>query len=829
MADEQVQEENAADRAVGEDAASWRSWGNLWQIPTIVLSTVLIIAGLNFGRGQTSKNDFDGAMDQVEVLIESQRFTLARQQLQDVIEPYLDEASQAQQARFHAIVADWIYFAQTDQRQLLRENNDRINGQYARAVELGLTMSPARIERWAETLIMLGNLDHARDRLAYLDAMAIASDGSEDIRIRRNRVFRLLIEHSLATPGISEDEMLEMLADYQKDERLQLADQAWAIAQKAAMRLEAGRTRLAVDHLIVDMRRLELQSGTSGSVEFGPLYTLLGRGYYDLGEYEIADTQLTYALRLLGAQEPAQGDALVLLGKLAFINDDYETAYENYDRVEREFVGTRSYLLGLLGRAEVRSVLGDHDGSKEDYLRLRNQLALVPPRNDINAERISESLRDRHDAALASRRLGLALSYMQVAEKFFKPHNMPSSIQVRIASTSRALGEQDLESLRSQVVRDEAIDPDLRRGTNTHFKRAGDYYIRFARQMAMRPENDEEWAEALWQGADAYDLGGWHDLAIQHFNEYTGARPTDDPRMPEVLYRMAQSYHAQLEFKVAGETYEQVIANHPRSRFASSSYVPLSRCLVQLERFSEAEEHLIQVISGQRFLDPEAQDFRNALMELGSLYHTTEEFPKAIDRLSEALTRYPGDPRENEILFLLGDSYRGQAMNMSNLLKAQTRIAPSERNRLENNRRIFFQDAVDLFTQICDTFEQVDMLKLHPFEQGILRQAYFYRADCAFFLEDYERAIRLYDYAARRYSTHHSSMYALIQIVNSYDQLGSVEQAQVAHRRALVRLEQLPPATFDSPESLMDRQAWERWLENSPVAVGKTASALPVQ
>ena len=74
-----------------------------------------------------------------------------------------------------------------------------------------------------------------------------------------------------------------------------------------------------------------------------------------------------------------------------------------------------------------------------------------------------------------------------------------------------------------------------------------------------------------------------------------------------------------------------------------------------------------------------------------------------------------------------------------------------------------------------------------------------------------------YDQIAGRFPKHHSSMTALIQIVNCYHRLGDFDRARTAHRRALVRLRELPDEAFNAPDALLDRAAWERWLENMPL------------
>jgi tetratricopeptide (TPR) repeat protein len=103
-----------------------------------------------------------------------------------------------------------------------------------------------------------------------------------------------------------------------------------------------------------------------------------------------------------------------------------------------------------------------------------------------------------------------------------------------------------------------------------------------------------------------------------------------------------------------------------------------------------------------------------------------------------------------------------------------------------------------------------------------------YRADCAYELDRYEAAAALYDQAARRFGDHHSSMHALVQIINCYERLGDTRAADIAHRNALLRLQQLPDEAFSDPDVLMDRGAWEQWLRARPVGLAQgEVPALP--
>ena len=120
-----------------EDSAAdggWAAWRNLWQVPTILASIRLITAAVMVARDKAPAQDWDGALDQVRELIGDRDLDAARDRLVGVLEPNLDAATAMQQARFHAIAADWIGVSQELRDASVPENNRRIDEQYRLAV-----------------------------------------------------------------------------------------------------------------------------------------------------------------------------------------------------------------------------------------------------------------------------------------------------------------------------------------------------------------------------------------------------------------------------------------------------------------------------------------------------------------------------------------------------------------------------------------------------------------------------------------------------------------------------------------------------------------------
>ena len=504
----------------------------------------------------------------------------------------------------------------------------------------------------------------------------------------------------------------------------------------------------------------------------------------------------------------------------------------------QNYPSTRAWLPALFGRAEVSSILGNHDISLEDYTTLLDALPKAGARRDVTRDTLAASLADRHDAALTSGQLELALRYVSLAEALFGADDVPPSVLFRMASTSRQVADNIIGAALEALVLAgdrpvlERVAPATRREAATRYARAGEYFLRHARALTATPAADEQWAESLWLSADSYDLAGQRDRAIEHFLEYIAGRPVDDTRRPQVTFRTAQAYQAQLEYESAAQYFDQVIEEHPRSVWGTRAHVPLARCYSALARHGDAERQLLLVIGGNALLTPDALDYRDALLELGRVYYETDRFAEAVERLEIARQRYPDDARLNELVFRLADSHRRLALQQQQRLKDETQLTPSQQAALQQQARDHLALALDYFGNVCDGYGTVEPRLLTALQQNYQRNAWLYRADCAYDLESYELAATLYDQAARTYSDHYASMHALVQIINCFDRLADAPRAEVAHRNALLRLSRLPDEAFDDEAAIMDRAAWEEWLRNRPprtssIAQGEDDSPAP--
>ena len=802
-----------------------------WQLPSLVLGAGLIALGLYTFSNHVPADDFDGALGQVESLLGNGKTADAAQILRDRIEPSLPRATEEQTARFHALMADRHYLdahsQAADEQAWLQ-----VAEHYASSAEHSATLSAERLERWAIALVELGDLDGARARHAAMKAQAMASGGDKGSARRCASVLRRIVTASVCDrAGTSVQAAMSLLSEYRADPMLTATDEAWAAARQAELRLLDGRAQEAVDRLLIDIRRVEQRAHDSGSAEFAELLLLLGRAQHELGSDDDAQFALDLALQQMEPGASLRGEAIELLGRVALSRGEAEPALEHFDSVVRDYVGTPAHLSALLGRAEVRGMMGEHEQSLEDFHTLRELLGstLGKTSPEPMRDRLAVALTDRHDAALATGNLDLALRYLQLAERCYPGASAPIEIVHRMATTSR----QRADDLAAAALKGqgEAHHDDSSNAGNALalYRQAGDNFVRHARAVAADAGQDSAWADSLWLAADSYERANWPELALEHFREYLAASPRNDPRRAEAMFRMAQAHHAMTELDRAVEFYERVIQENPRSPFAAESHVPLARCYVALNRRPEAEQQLRQVLDGQQLLTPDASGYREAQFQLGAIYFQGGEYVRAIETLDAAITASPDDARADEARLQLAECYLKHALSLNEQLAAPD-IGMTQRSELQRLQEEQLSLALDLYRVAIQSLEH-RRGALDPLARDALRGAYLARADCAFQLGQfdrgsYEMAADLYDQAARRYSDQSMSLTALVQMVNCFHALDDPERARAAQLRAQARLEQLPDHAFDAPDALLDRQAWERWLRNAPPAApGARAAA----
>ncbi|MCB9848422.1 MAG: tetratricopeptide repeat protein [Phycisphaeraceae bacterium] len=778
-----------------------------WPGPALVLSTALLVGAMLLARQTAKGHDFAGALENVQRLIENGHPNEALDALNDKILPYLDDpqATLTDKGEFYALRGDALFEIQ----QLIGApavsavNSMTILSDYEEAERAMHDLTAAQHARVVGALLSLGRFDEAVNRIN-----AIPDDGSG----RRERLLRQALQQQLDSNTGNKDNALQLLSELAEGRGASERDRLWAIARQTELRLESGHAEEALSSLLRVVSRL----GQEASPEKAELYTLLAWSYYDLGRMDQALKHLDIAESMSSPTDNLVAEIRALRGRINQIDGDPDTAHDYYAETVDAFPELPATVACKLGLAELDAGDGRDDEALAEYDAVIRRMPLNERRWRITTESVAQSLATWRQARYVEGDFAASIEYAKLGELLYGPERLTADIPLALAQGHDALGREILEE--AGVKPDSLIDladvePVTRAEARQQFMEAAEQFIRHARMVILA--DPEAFADSLWNAGVAYDLAGESNKAIEVFSEYANGDP-DEPRHPAAVFRLAEAHQARGDYELARNFYDELIERNPNSPEGQRSFIRQAQTLLRLgdEASVERAESLLKTVVGSGMFSPEADEHRQGLFELGSMYYKQGRYREAIERLQEAIDRYPDDEQAPMIRYKLADSLRLSAGEIEQTLTSA--MPDQEREELERLRTERLAQAQDLFLQVRDNIEALDPLSLDELDRRLLRNAMYFRADCAFDLGRYDDAIRWYDAAAQKYADDPSSLVAMMQIVNAYSAQGKWREAQTAQERVRQRLSEIPDAMFDDPNLPIDQRHWERWIANSP-------------
>jgi len=812
----------------GSGGGGGPGWSQVWHLPVLLLGAGLFLVGVYLSVPQDEGPRFTEALDSAGQYLKANNLDGAEQQLQR-IEPRIEEAPQQVQGRFWQYWADLNYQqqrrqspepVQTPQAQQTRE---KIIRYYNRAQKLGHELRPVSLQRKAKTLVAQGETEQA---LGVVDRLA----SEEAAPFRRHAILRSLIERHRRQAGESDGltALIERFKDAvaaDPDAERQRAERIWIAAMQAQRHLDAEDPEAALRKL--DPQIMRLKAKKEGP-DLAPLYVKRAKAYQQMGQLDEAERWYQYAQQQLEAADPLNAEVLVGLGQIALReggDENEREALSLFSQAVENYPSQKpAYIEALLGQADIEARLGNASRALDLFERTVKRLNEQTRPGDEKRGRAQRVIRSHVTRARESDKPRLALDLLRTLRPLHQHRDeLPAELLLELATTHRQIAGRRRAYGTGQTTDPTAAPrgendptPEARLLANQeaaiHFGDAGEFFRRHAEAVTV--SDNQRHGQSLWQAARSFDRAQRWEDAIDVYSQYIETRP-DDPRRLEAIHQLGKALLAAGQFEAAAERFRQLLDDHPQSPHAYDSLVPLARALIAMEQPEDAVARLQQVVDDHPAIRPGSDTYEQALIELGRLYYRLAEddgdyYPRAIETLDEAVTRYGDSPSGPRLRFLLADAYRQSVDVLAEELAGE--LSQRKRLALEKERRHRLEEAQKRYNQVINQLEARDREAWSSLEQMYHRNAYFYQADCAFDREQYELAIELYDEAARQFEDHPASLVALVQIVNAHCELGQYQQAGVYNRMALDRLQQMPDDAFDQPGLPMSRQAWEDWL-----------------
>ncbi|HEY1628871.1 MAG TPA: tetratricopeptide repeat protein [Tepidisphaeraceae bacterium] len=762
----------------------------LWQFPLLVVSVALFgVAAYLFINPQPGLT-IDQKIDAARTFLDQQRPEAALAQLNKILAT--EKLDTVHQGKIHLMLAESLEMGQQQLKISIPINHARIIEQTRLAVGNGAPLDAPAYRRLGASYEALNKVPEAVDNYRK----AIAMDPAYTLWLQRKIINLQLDADDVAPAEASLDE-------YLKNPKLTDAERAWALGQKSQLLIDDGK--------FVDARIMldDALKYASDVIAQGEVNYELGYCAYKLNDPDEAERYLRVARDQLQAKHPLDGDACFLLGKIYQDRNDPTTANSFYQIVLVSHIDAKVAPLARLGRALCRITLKQEDAGLTDLHDLMDEMQKRPSAAKLK-EPVLAGLRQASQM-LATRENYQGAIEVLAYEQTLEPEPSPSFFE-RLGTVFERRADQLEEAVAAAAPADQIRRTQQAREMRT---RAGDAFIAYSQKLTL--VDDKAYGDAMWHGIDLYDRASAVQYVISALELFVAERP-DDRLAPDALLRLGRAYQAAGFFDKAISAFQRNQFRYPQSLAASKSAVPLAQAYIAKgpDYYNKAESVLLSVVDNNKLLDPDAEEFKQALFDLGQLYYRTSRFEEAVARLEEFTQRYPNDDRMGQLLFLMADSYRKSA----SLLDA--RLASSNN---ETNGATAVADLAEAVTAKRDRLGKakglydrvIDMYRAHDPTQDVdklyFKLAHFYRADCMYDLGDYAEAIKLYDTAAFRYQEDPSALAAYVQIVNAYCAMGKMDEAKTANERAKWLLRRMPPEAFNDGSFSMPKAYWEQWLK----------------
>ncbi len=790
------------------------AWTQNWQMPALLLGMAMVAMGVILTLPSSEPEDYDGSLDSVQAFLRAGNLDGAEQKLK--LDGAMIQAEQVPgriKGRYWQLWGDLAY----DQIQMLNlskaEFHQKVLGYYSKASEHGQAFDGEHLRRWAATLVSLDRLDDALKKIEEVEL--------ED-RGLKWQLIQQIVNQQIDRHEDAPTQLTPWLVRFFEEVRLE-ADAArrrkaaiWGVTLHAKILLEARDADKVIQFLHLKYVRFR-DEGTAE--DLGPLQVRLAQAYQQNGQYKQARQWFEQARQLLAEEDELNVQILVGLAQIMLAESgDVRQVQEIFASAATRYSDSEEYLDALIGQADREARLGEHVQAIKNLRQAATQILAVKHPRPRHKTLLVDVARSHYESLFGQDQYDQALEYLSTLTPVFG-EKLPARVLADFALIHEKIAvkrQAEARKLARTVPIDEIASAEnikamrlANQEAAIEFGRSADYFYEHA--LAVTISDDEAHGNSLWRAGLNYDRAQMWPRAIGAYNEFVRVRASDS-RFHAAVNHLGKAYQADGQNKVAAKLFKELIERHPKSEAAHRSLVPMAQCFIAMGELDQARRTLEHVLQTHDAITPQSETYRDALIELGKLHYSQSHYLQAITRLEEAIDekRYGNTEQGASLRYRLADAYRQSVHEIDTTLVGP--MSQSRRQALEKQRKSNLQRAAVLYSQSINEFESRHIESLTALEKTFYRNAYFYRGDCAYDQKNWEQAITLYDLAAKRWENHPASLVALVQIVNSYCELGATQEAKAANDRARYQLKRISDEAFNDPNLPMDRKHWEDWL-----------------
>jgi tetratricopeptide (TPR) repeat protein len=499
-------------------------------------------------------------------------------------------------------------------------------------------------------------------------------------------------------------------------------------------------------------------------------------------------------------ENAAARQAAYLIGVCYLEMGDYRAALKQFERTHRLYENTPEAQAANFHEAELLRKAGRNDEALAGYRRLLGGIRTA--RNYSNPWIPLDKLRRRITAAyqnyLATKNFQRALDLARLTHPLFSKVRSLELVAEAYRTWGRSLVAQ------SEQLPQEEAGPLATKGREL-LRLAGREWEHLARIRVA----DREYPDDLWNSAICYLEGRDYRGAAELMHKYL--KTESRRRHPRALVGMGEAMLSLGYIDRALAALNECIEFYPRDAAAFRARLLASYAYMEKNQPEQAELLLQDNISGD-FLTPASKEWRESLFALGQLLHTIGDYSRAIERLEEAVARYPDNPQALKARYLAADSYRQFARSSREQL--QQNVVETARATHGKQIRKAYLAALELCEEIQEQLSQRQETRELTAEQKLmLRNSYFFAGSTLFELGRYEEAVKMYSTATNRYQSSPAVLDAYLQIANAYRRMNKPVEARGTIEQAKAVLARIDPDADFKKSTVRTRKQWKEYLD----------------
>ncbi len=281
-------------------------------------------------------------------------------------------------------------------------------------------------------------------------------------------------------------------------------------------------------------------------------------------------------------------------------------------------------------------------------------------------------------------------------------------------------------------------------------------------------------SDAKFQMGKIYFNQKQYDQAMQNMDAFVH-ESTNTVRVAEALYDSGLALYNQQYYSEALARWKQIIDGYRFSPFRSLAYLKTGQTQFGLGKFDQAIA-AYQALSANYPNSPEAQESQFQIIQC---YYNKGDVQGAFQQFMAFKSTYPADDRIKGLAELLLGAYQGQGQGDSNLHARQLgellRASPGSTRAAE----ILWEKGAGLFNKkdyaAAQKYFQRIMLSYPNDEYA--GQAYYYNAECYFFLNNMDEAASAYKSFYINYPADKMVAQAMFQVGVSFFQKKDYQKA----------------------------------------------------